>query len=241
MKPFILCTLTLIIFNTLGCANMLSQKKVKFINVSHLSGTNGSDIKSVMSIPADLRLAIIRHDAENNEVICTEPSPDVALSDSFGAGSTITSKITGNSTLPNITKAVTNDNSIDNHLNSSTTAVTLAGRSEAVLLARDMLYQNCIWAANGFLTKENVQSNFKEVLQVITDIAAKEKTTADTNAKLAEAAIIGTLDPKITTASTNQLNLTLEKAKLSRYKNCLKAAKSDAKKIDACDKAQLSD
>lgn len=119
-----------------------------------------------LSMPADLRATYVRTSADGRSyVFCAEPAPDVALSSIV--------KFEAEGRAPGETnpsgKLVSG---------ATTTSDELSGRSQTVLLARELLYRNCELLSNGVIDKPLAKKNFLEVLNVVQNLAIAEKVDA---------------------------------------------------------------
>ena len=84
--------------------------------------------------------------------------------------------------------SITNDQSATAGLDASSTVVELSGRTQYVVLARELLYRTCEMAANGFLNAGNVQQQHKEIINALTKMLSAEEKTAEAKKATAEAA-----------------------------------------------------
>lgn len=76
-------------------------------------------------------------------------------------------------------------------LNATSTVVSLGGRSQYVVLARELLYRTCESAANGFLNAGAVKEQHDEVIKALTKMLAAEEKTAEAKKTNADAALEG--------------------------------------------------
>jgi hypothetical protein len=100
---------------------------------------------------------------DDRTYICSEPAPDVALSKSLKAG----------------LKGPLQTTTVDATGEQTSTALALSGRTENVLLLRDMLYYACLYTANGTFDREDTFDAFQTTAIVIgrmSDAAQSEAT-----------------------------------------------------------------
>lgn len=97
--------------------------------------------------------------------ICSEPSPDVAMS--------FVNTLKGNFTTPGGSSA----QGVDAALNA--TAAALAGRDDVVLLAREALFRICEAHMNGAIESKDVKPLFQDVFQQVKEIAQAQARTAE--------------------------------------------------------------
>jgi len=159
-----------------GCTNLVTQKRALVV----------PDIKNpnvkTMSIPIDIRLSRSFTASDGKIYTCDQPMPDVARSDSFGSKGNLTAKLADSGGV------LKQDIGGEGNINSSTAVLQLNGRSSAVLLARDLMYQVCLSSANGTFTAQ--EGFFKGILNIVDKVADKEKATAETNQLATQALVL---------------------------------------------------
>lgn len=74
-------------------------------------------------------------------------------------------------------------------LEASSTAVELGGRTQYVVLAREMLYRTCEMAAAGFLNPSTVESQHTSIINALTKMLAAEEKKAEATKVAADAAL----------------------------------------------------
>lgn len=138
------------------------------------------------------------------------------------------------------------DQSINLGLNAVNEIVALEGRTQFVLLAREMLFRTCEAAANGELENENsvVAKQHKEIftalIKMIDTQKAKEdakKAVAETKMTMAILKAAEKLDPKILKAiAASGLNDIILNQYLEKMLQCIGNAANDKSKIAECKK-----
>lgn len=192
---------------TSGCTQ-LGITEQKTVIHKDLSG-NGE--LSIASIPTQLRGAYITKKTDNKVVYtyCAEPFADVAASNSFKATAEANNKLNAlidtqasrsNSDGSNTTASAKTDQQIQQVVNGTletlNTIVQLEGRTQYVLLAREMMYRTCEAAANGWLGDSpsviatNVSAQHAHVVDALIKmlVAEREKAKAETNTAIATVA-----------------------------------------------------
>lgn len=129
--------------------------------------------RSILSGEANVRHVYFVQPDDRGE-ICVEPMPDTALARSIGVNLTGSGGRLGDGA------------SAEAQLEYETAVVQLAGRTQSVVLARDLLFRACIDRANGFLTNDQVFVIYGQTIGLIRDLGA-----ADRNATAAQAAAEG--------------------------------------------------
>lgn len=127
---------------------------------------------TVVSFPSDQRGAFFR-DNGSTGTYCAEPFPDTAL-DSVA-------KLAGK-----IDAGEAGSAEIDSEL--STKVVELAGRSQLVLLARELLYRTCELAANGKLTSDQIVAQNNSIIELIARLGQADLTRAQADLEAVTAA-----------------------------------------------------
>lgn len=154
----LLASIALSLFGLSGCG-LLPQKQARV-------DRNDKGV-TVVTYPAELRGAyVIPRDQKIS--VCSEPAPDVALSTvaeisgKLGAAVDPTKKLEAEAAAQVTTEAM-----------------ALAGRTQLVLIAREMLYSLCTVSQNTDLDKDKVQAIYLEVANVVKQLAAAERANAD--------------------------------------------------------------
>jgi hypothetical protein len=103
-------------------------------------------------------------------VICPEPSPDTATERAItaavkGAGGRLGADATAEASL-----------------DYSTSVIQLAGRTQTVVLARDLLFSACMMRANGYLTNGELVGVYGQTIQLIRDLGVSDKAQSAANA-----------------------------------------------------------
>ncbi|MBJ9373630.1 hypothetical protein I5554_16340 [Acinetobacter sp. TGL-Y2] len=201
-----------------GCTNLVTQKRALVV----------ADIKNpnvkTMSIPIDIRLSRSFTASDGKIYICDQPMPDVARSDSFGSKGNLSAKLADSGGV------LKQDIGGEGNINSSTAVLQLNGRSSAVLLARDLMYQICLSAANGTFAAQ--QELFKDILKIVDKVADKEKATAQSN-QLATQALI--LRPEIVENNRNALLGVSLVGIAKTYHKCSVDAEKNKDQSNSCD------
>lgn len=181
--------LTVVLGLTLtGCTtNLVTQKRVIAIKLDDTKIKNNE--LQALSIPADLRLLYYWKDTTGKLIACTQPVSDVAKSDSFGSSGNTGVK------LSDSTGVLKNDISAEGKINSSTTVLQLNGRSSAVLLARDLLFNTCAFAANGWIDATQIKEGYSAALKVAENVSKAETEATETNSLIIKNSL--GLDPKV--------------------------------------------
>jgi hypothetical protein len=235
---FKLCFLFIIPLILLSSCGLMPQKHAELAPSRETIG-----LGEVVTLPAQLRILEVKK-YNSSVTMCAEPVPDVALSDTFKliTGAVSDSSATAKTNLSNGTTNTTSDdlkNKIDlkNDLQTATTALELAGRTQLVLLAREFMFRTCEAAANGWIDGPNVLANQKAVIDSITKLADSDKTKADTaktkadtEAKVTAAA----LDDKVLQSTSASMKTALVNACTNNLVDCVSKPKIDDKAKAAC-------
>ncbi|MCA9720189.1 MAG: hypothetical protein KC468_36345 [Myxococcales bacterium] len=114
--------------------------------------------------------------------VCAEPPPDVALNRVIEAEL----KRSRKGTVKYKDVDVVNERGLEGELSRSTTALALAGRSPAVLMARELMYRLCEFSMNAAASSSTGETGElstanKEILQAYKDVASAvlQQATAD--------------------------------------------------------------
>jgi len=147
-----------IVLFLLGCA--LPQKKAKVISVEQTGA-------SAITFPAELRGAyfIKRDDAVH---YCAEPAPDVALDTLQKLAAEISAKLPAGEEIKG---------KVDSELSSK--VVQLAGRTELILLAREMLYRACELTFNNPGDTQQAIEMYMRVADLVADLGKADRARAE--------------------------------------------------------------
>jgi len=209
---------------------MLAQKEAKLTPTRETTGKG-----EMISLPAQLRTVTNKLNS-GDYTTCAEPGPDVALSDTFKLITGITSDTSaavndGNGGSTNAGNKV----SLNNDLQTSTTALELAGRTQTVLLAREFLYRTCEAASNKWLQAEDVKKAHEKILEQITGLIETDKKKAETSAAVATAVAAGKLDGKLLGTAAAAVSGAIRDAAIKSFVECLKKAGDDNKAKSTCE------
>jgi len=122
---------------------------------------------TIVTYPAELRGAYVVPKGQQVSV-CSEPAPDVALSTVAEISGKLAATVDPSKKLEAEAAAKV-----------TTEAMALAGRTQLVLIAREMLYSLCTVSQNTNLDKESVQAIYLEVANVIKELAIADRKNAD--------------------------------------------------------------
>ncbi len=212
-----------------ACSNLLSQKGAELVPTG-LEKTKGETV----TLPAQLRTLTIKT-SNTSFLSCAEPGPDVALSDTFKLVTAVTSEratsVAGAASAPDTAER---KGSLSNDLQSSTTALELAGRTQTVLLAREFLFRTCEAAANGWLDKADVKEAHKGTLVQIAGMVAADTKKAETAGVLAVASAAIQLDPKVLLNTSSAVRDAIQSACLKQFEECLARPGLDDKGKGVC-------
>ncbi|MCO7226933.1 hypothetical protein [Pleionea sp. CnH1-48] len=259
MRPTLRVLLSCILLGSFlsGCSHLdiASQKTVKHIDTEK---TEKGDLELV-SFPAELRGAYVytikgKADGKDGrpysgKVICAEPFADVAVSSSLDttakAIQNFTSElgsgqaIEGDDTASKTAK-LTREKTAEAGLNVINTIVALEGRTQFVLLAREMLYRTCEAAANGFMDKDKVVAQHELVVKALTDMIDSQNRQAEVKAVEAKAETVKAfissgkeVDEKVLKDIFENNNF-MQQLYLESYETCVSDAKDNTDKIKQC-------
>lgn len=189
---------------------------------------------AIHTMPAQLR-TVTNKTTAGSFISCAEPGPDVAMSDTFKLITGITSD-TSSSINGGDGKSASAGNKIglNNDLQTSTTALELAGRTQTVLLAREFLYRTCEAASNKWITDTQVGRAHAEILKQITGLIETDKKKAETTAAIAGAVATGKLDPKLLGNAATAVSGAIRDACNKEFVECLGKAGADEKAKAQC-------
>ncbi len=148
----------------LGACSLLTQQQAE-VEPTRLEGVD------VISYPGSVRGAYVFH---NNGVttVCSEPGPDVALS-------------TASEISADLKATLANGQNVDGKAAAEFSAevVALAGRTQLVLVARDMLFALCVLSQSGnHLDPEATRQIFNEIAEVVVELAKADRVSAQADA-----------------------------------------------------------
>jgi hypothetical protein len=134
-----------------------------------------AQVSSVITYPSDIRGTYVVKEGSNLK-FCAEPVPDVALESIH--------KLIGDIklTLPQqqtVGVDVTSDLTVK--------AIELAGRTQLLLIAREMLYRACEMSINHPTQLSDAMGMYRIVVRLIEDLGQAEKIQAESNLKKREA------------------------------------------------------
>lgn len=122
-----------------------------------------------VTYPGNLRGAYFV-DKQSSVRFCSEPAPDIAMENlqklSANLSATLKSGDQGNAALNAELRAK---------------VIELAGRTELLLVAREMLYRACELSINHDITPEQITKIYDSVSKLIMNLATAEKTQAEAN------------------------------------------------------------
>lgn len=124
---------------------------------------------TVVSYEAESRGAYFAH-AGVDAKYCAEPPPDVALNRSLELAGKFSGETQGVELSAEARAALASN------------AVQLAGRTQLVLLARELLYRTCELALNGHLSSADVKTNYAKVVELVELLGTAE--VADSEQRL---------------------------------------------------------
>lgn len=165
MKSFI-PTMIIIVVLLNGCGT--PQREVRKMEIT-------AQVPSVISYPSDIRGTYVVKEGSNLK-FCAEPVPDIALES--------IQKLVANIklTLPQQQTA-----GVDVASDLTVKAIELAGRTQLLLIAREMLYRACEMSVNHPTQLSDAMEMYRIVIQLVRDLGHAEKTQADANLKKREA------------------------------------------------------
>jgi hypothetical protein len=212
-----------------ACANLLSQKHAELAPTAQ-----SAEFGETATLPAQLRVLTIKR-KEGSFVSCAEPGPDVALSDTFKLVTAVTSeRVESASDAASASSSSQRKGSLSGDLQSSTTALELAGRTQTVLLAREFLFRTCEAAANGWLEKLDVKTAHTGTLEQLTRMVAADAKKAETTAVLVAAGAAGPLDAKAILNAASAVREASLRACRAEFEACLSKPGADDKAKEVC-------
>lgn len=121
---------------------------------------------AVVSYPAEMRGAYIVPKGKP-DFVCSEPAPDVALKSVAELSGKLSTQVQGETKI-----------SAEAAAKVTTDAIQLAGRTQLVLVAREMLYSLCSVSRNNNLTNDQVKDIYSDIAHVITVLANADQKNA---------------------------------------------------------------
>ena len=170
MKKALTISVLLVVATSLSGCGMFPDRKVR----THVLEPNST---TVVSYAADRRGTYFQNGTAAGSY-CAEPAPDVALDSVAKLGMKITAEKAGNADL---------------NTELSIKVVELAGRTQTVLLARELLYRACEMNANGALPDTEVVEQYKAVIALVKDLGQTDLKKAEAKKLMAEAAHVKAL------------------------------------------------
>lgn len=138
-----------------GCA----QKNSRVLDIE---AHNEKSVAKAVTYPADLRGAYFVDETKGMKY-CAEPAPDVARNFIKEFNAALQANVPTKGSV-NATVAATLQN----------TALELAGRSELVLLSREMLYRLCELSNNAKLENVDAKSLYESAMETIVNLSESE-------------------------------------------------------------------
>lgn len=117
---------------------------------------------TVVSYEAESRGAYFANNGSSSAKYCAEPPPDVALKRALEAAGKVDYKEVGAEASAKL----------------SSEAIQLAGRSQLLLLARELLYRTCELSLNG-VSGVDAQKNYDQVVELIKHLGQAELKSAE--------------------------------------------------------------
>jgi hypothetical protein len=170
MKPIPILFITTILLLTQACSS-LQPSGSKVLQV-------GKSNNRVVTFPSNRRGAYFI-DKNSQMKFCAEPAPDVAR-ESFRE---LSARINAN-----IDPSTKVDAAAQSRLDAK--ALELAGRTELLLVAREMLYRACELSLNNDISEETVLRLYTNVSELIRALALKDKKQAETDLFDAKARVL---------------------------------------------------
>jgi hypothetical protein len=218
----------------IGCGNLASQKRgdVVLQDTGELKG-------KLMTVPAQLRNVYIKNPTADNSppsyISCAEPAPDAALSDTFKLIAGLTQDVSTDASTADVAAKAGKKLAINSDFQTSTTAMELAGRTQLVLLARELLYRACEYRSNNWLKEAEVKDAYNSVIKALVTMTDTEKTNAEAKAKNADTAATALkLDLKVLGATSERFYDLSRSLCIVEYDDCIKKAAADANKEKVC-------
>lgn len=158
----------------------LQSFKLSLAAVALLGGCAALGGKTDIDNLGDARATVVSYEAESRGAYfahagvdaqyCAEPPPDVALNRSLELAGEVSGETKGVELSAEARAALASN------------AVQLAGRTQIVLLARELLYRTCELALNGHLNSTDVKANFEKVVELVEMLGTAE--VADSEQRL---------------------------------------------------------
>ena len=122
---------------------------------------------TVITYPAEMRGAYVV-EQDKKLTVCSEPAPDDGLSTVAEISGKLAANVDPNRKLEAEAAAKV-----------TTEALALAGRTQLVLVAREMLYSLCVVSANSGLAPDKVEGIYLQVADVIKELAKADRADAE--------------------------------------------------------------
>ncbi len=231
-----------------GCG--APQRTGEIMDASKMANYSG-----MVTMPAELRSAYFAGPAKDAVLrYCAEPAPDTAAQAALKVATAI--EASGKST-----SAAEGRGKVTGDVEYAVTVLELAGRTQAVLLTRELAYRVCEAHINGALKVGEAKEMLSNVILVSTELAKAEHANAETKkvdaaAKADAAAAKAALEALEAKAKATQTELAdqatkdllpvnqqivkqLVAAHTAEHLKCVKEAKSDAART-LCDTVLLA-
>lgn len=206
-----------------GCSALSPQKPI------HIESQAISSNGDLYAVPANVRTIDIRKKT-SDYIICSEPVPDIAMSNAL--------KLALEASSSQISGSVSNSLGLKGGSEASTTALELAGRTQIVLLAREFIYSNCNARANGWISNADFNTSQSKIVAQISEMIKTDTTRAET--EKATAVAVGSaikaqlLDEKALLNVSQAFEQAKAKTCLDTYDTCIVKAAGDANKTNVC-------
>lgn len=257
-----------------GCSN--PQRRAKTVDHEDLgfdtADTTQRHKPGIVTLPGELRSVYIAgNQTESLLRYCAEPAPDIAAQAALKVATSLEGAL--NSEASGSSSSGANDTAesvsasgksggnakLTNNVEHTVTVLELAGRSQAVLLTRELAYRVCELRLNGAITNAEAKTLLEKVVDVSTTLAQADKATADAKKATADAAASDAkakeLEAKTKAAQAetikgatqgmSMVNQKVVEAALAKVRekhvNCLKDAKQDTAKILVCETTWTAD
>jgi hypothetical protein len=200
-----------------GCG-LQSQKTVNLVPTREIGGKG-----EILSTPSQIRIVSLKNE-NASYIFCSEPTPDSTLSDTFKMVTEATSDTTSGLAAGTQSVNASEKLNLKNDLQTSTTALELAGRTQTVLLAREFLYRTCEAAANGWLGPTEVKDAHNKVIEQITGLIKTDQKKAETTAAVAAIVATGKLDPKLLSNASTAVSDAIKDSCITNFQRCSSSA-----------------
>lgn len=208
---------------------MLDLSEQKQIDLETTDNTKGLE---VVSFPSQLRGAYVYTDDQNKKTVCSEPFTDVGASSTINASA----KAANNLSLIAVDTENVSEQSVELGMQAINQIVSLEGRTQYVLLAREMLFRICEAAANGFYDPQaySVADQQIQVINAMTAMIKAQEAVAKAEKEKSTLEIVKKTKGNVSAwIDKNQLDIIVES-----YKDDLILCLKNAKDKTATDKCQ---